>query len=129
MIIIEKKLNKININDAHHAWYLCTHYGRQADIIIEKAKDFENDDALERLIRAELWYCIYHEMTNSLTDFFVRRTGRLYFNTPSVKKYKNIILKDTINYLNWDETRIDSEKEKLELRLQDATTYYTEEFK
>ena len=68
-------------------------------------------------------------MTNSLTDFFVRRTGRLYFNTPSVKKYKNIILKDTINYLNWDETRIDSEKEKLELRLQDATTYYTEEFK
>ncbi|MEP1488662.1 MAG: glycerol-3-phosphate dehydrogenase/oxidase [Algibacter sp.] len=126
---IDKELNKININDAHHAWYLCTHYGRQADIIIDKSHEFENTDDLERLIRAELWYCIYYEMTNSLADFFVRRTGRLYFNTPSVKKYQNIILQDIINYLSWDEARITSEKEKLELRIQDATTYYNEEFK
>ncbi len=127
-IELEKELNLLGITDAYHAWYLCTTYGRQSDIIIDKSKEFENKDALERLIRAELWYCIHYEMTNSLTDFFVRRTGRLYFNIPSVKEYMEIISNDCLNYLNWDSKRMSSEKESLELLLQDATTYYREEF-
>ncbi len=128
-IELEKELNILGVTDAYHAWYLCTTYGRQSDIIIDKSKEFENKDTLERLIRAELWYCIHHEMTNSLTDFFVRRTGRLYFNIPSVKEYMEIISNDCLNYLNWDAKRMASEKENLELLLQDATTYYSKDFK
>ncbi|GAA4942500.1 glycerol-3-phosphate dehydrogenase [Algibacter agarivorans] len=125
---LEIKLLELDISDAYHAWYLCTTYGKQSDIIIDKSKTFDNKDALERLIRAELWYGMHHEMTNSLTDFFVRRTGRLYFNIPSVKKYMKIISDDCANYLNWDSKRIASEVENLELFLQDASTYYNEEF-
>lgn len=125
---LEIKLLDLGISDAYHAWYLCTTYGKQSDIIIDKSKTFDNKDALERLIRAELWYGIHHEMTNSLTDFFVRRTGRLYFNIPSVKKYLEMISNDCANYLNWSTKRITSEKEDLELLLQDATTYYNQEF-
>ncbi len=126
---IEKQLVNIDIKDTYHAWYMCTTYGKQTDIIIEKASTFDNADALECLIRAELWFCIHHEMSNSLTDFFVRRTGRLYFNILSVKKHLDIVLDDSKNYLNWDNNRVNSEKEKLELLIQDATTYYTKEFK
>ncbi|WP_303316762.1 glycerol-3-phosphate dehydrogenase/oxidase [Flavivirga abyssicola] len=126
---IENQLSKLGIVEPYHAWYLCTTYGKQADTIIDKMKDFENEDALERLIRAETWYGIHYEMTNSLTDFFVRRTGRLYFNIPSIKKYLDIVLKDFIMYLNWNESRINSESNNMELLIQDATTYYTEEFK
>ena len=126
---IEKELALIGVTDAYQSWYLCTTYGKQSDIIIKKSKDFNNANTLERLIRAELWFCIHYEMTNSLTDFFVRRTGRLYFNINSVKNYLEIILNDFINYLNWDDNRINSEKEKLGILLQDATTYYDEEFK
>ena len=125
---LEIKLLELGISDAYHAWYLCTTYGKQSDIIIDKSKTFDNQDALERLIRAELWYCIYHEMTNSLTDFFVRRTGRLYFNIPSVKKYMKIISEDCVKYLKWDIKRMTFENENMKLLLEDATTYYEKEF-
>ncbi|GAA4892174.1 glycerol-3-phosphate dehydrogenase [Flaviramulus aquimarinus] len=128
-LYIENQLVKLGITDRYHAWYLCTTYGKQSDTILEKSEDFENKNALERLIRAELWFCIHYEMTNSLTDFFVRRTGRLYFNISSIKKYRDIILNDFINYLNWHADKIVLEKVELELLLQDATTYYNEEFR
>ncbi|WP_366143746.1 glycerol-3-phosphate dehydrogenase/oxidase [Algibacter sp.] len=126
---LELKLSDIGISDSFHAWYLCSTFGKQSDIIIQKSKEFENKNALERLIRAELWYCIHYEIANSLADFFVRRTGRLYFNIPSVRQYMKIISDDFVNYFNWDTKRMASEKENMELLLQDATTYYNEDFK
>lgn len=125
---LEISLLSKGISQTYHAWYLCTTYGKQAEIIIEKSNEFDNKDALERLIRAELWFCIHHEMTNSLTDFFVRRTGRLYFDIPSVKKYLKIISKDCANYLNWDAERLASEEINLNILIQDASTYYDKEF-
>lgn len=125
---IQKQLASLGVFDSYESWYLCTTYGKQSNTIIEKLKDFDNTDVLERLIRAELWFCIHYEMTNSLTDFFVRRTGRLYFNIVSVKNYLEIVLNDCIGYLNWNTKRINYEKEKLQTLLQDATTYYDEEF-
>jgi glycerol kinase len=125
---IEKKMTQFGITDPYQAWYLCTTYGKQSDIIIEKSKGFKNKDVLERLIRAEFWYCIHFEMTNSLADFFVRRTGRLYFNINSIQKYKYLVLKDCIQYLDWEEQRVKEEKAALEMLLKDATTYYNQEF-
>ncbi len=125
---IEKALAELGVNDTYQAWYLCTTYGKQADRIIEKSRDFNNQDTLERLIKAELWFAVHKEMINSLSDFFVRRTGRLYFDIPSVKKYASIVLEDCINYLNWNEERVASEKEQLNMLIQDATTYYDVEF-
>ena len=125
---LEIKLQEMGVSNTYHAWYLCTTYGKQSDIIIDKSKTFENKEALDRLIRAELWYCIHHEMTNGLTDFFVRRTGRLYFDISSVKKYMKLIVEDCINYLNWDTKQIASEKENMKQHLMDATTYYEKEF-
>lgn len=125
---IEKELTDLGATDSYHAWYLCTNYGKQSDMIINKSKDFKNDNALERLIRAELWYTVNYEMANSLVDFFVRRTGRLYFNIISIKMYLEIVIKDMTLYLDWDKEKIASEKEKIELLLQDATTYYSADF-
>ncbi len=67
-------------------------------------------------------------MTNSLADFFVRRTGRLYFNINSIQKYKHLILEDCIQHLDWEEQRVKDEKAALEMLLKDATTYYNHEF-
>ena len=116
------------ISDNYYAWYLSTTYGKQADIVLEKSKEFIGEDRLVALIRAEFWFCVNHEMVNSLTDFFVRRTGRLYFDLPSVKKYIEVILKDCTNYLNWDMERTAFELAHIKVLLEDATTYYTQEF-
>lgn len=125
---LEKKLSNFGSENAYYSWYLCSNYGKQADIIIDKMDSFKNTDISERLIRAELWYCINYEMTNSLPDFFVRRTGRLYFNILSIKKNASLILNDFVYYLNWDKNRIKNETLKLEEILVDATTYYDEDF-
>ncbi|GAB1856922.1 glycerol-3-phosphate dehydrogenase [Flavobacteriaceae bacterium MHTCC 0001] len=131
VIIYQKELQidllTMGISDPYHGWYLCTTYGKKADKIINKSKHF-GKDAVENIIRAELWYGVHFEMVNSLTDFFVRRTGRLYFDIHSVRKYMDIILTDCINYLNWTTERANSEKDQLEELLQDASTYYDKEF-
>ena len=124
---LENRLKNWGIIDPYYAWYLTTTYGKQADIILNKTDFFANDAIEEKLIRAELWYCVYHEMTNSLADFFVRRTGRLYFNIASVSKFKEIIIGDIVEYLDWDDSRLTEEIETLSVLLEDATHYYDEE--
>ena len=124
---LETKLAALGIDDSYYAWYLTSNYGRQATKILHKIDFFADTNVEDRLIRAELWYCIHHEMTNSLVDFFVRRTGRLYFNIASVRKFKELVLKDCIDYLEWDDTRVEKELERLDVLLEDATTYYDTE--
>ncbi len=121
-------LREIGVDDPYYAWYLVSTYGKQADVILRKRSYFANNDPLEQLIRAELWYGVHHEMANGLADFFVRRTGSLYFNINSVKKYADIVLEDFIAYLDWDEARVKRERETLSALVKDATTYYETEF-
>ena len=126
--ILHGKLKKLGITDQYYAWYLCTTYGKQSDIIIKKQADFETTKPLEALIRAELWFCLNHEMTTNLEDFFVRRTARLYFDIDSIKTYLDLIIQDISLYLNWDATAVNIEKSKILQLLKDATTYYEKDF-
>ncbi len=125
---ITKRLKDLGIDNDYQGWYLATTYGKQADAIIDKMNFFLNDSPEERQIRAELWYSVHHEMTNSLADFFVRRTGRLYFDIDSVHQYRLLVQEDMIKYLGWDEARVLKENNYLNLLLQDASVYYEEEF-
>ena len=124
---IELELKELKVNDPYYGQYLVSNYGKQSDIIIGKASYFLNDAIEEQLIRAELWYCIHHEMTNGLSDFFVRRTGRLYFDIHSVHQYRSIVEEDLVKYLGWDEDRLQSENQYLDMLLRDAATYYKHE--
>ncbi|WP_378178800.1 glycerol kinase GlpK [Aquimarina sp. SS2-1] len=124
---INHRLKDIGIQDQHCGWYLTTTYGKQADIILNKVSYFLNDSIDEKLIRSEVWYGVHHEMVNSLADFFVRRTGRLYFDIQSVWQYRSIVQEDLVKYLGWDEKRLEKENHYLDLLLQDASTYYEKE--
>ncbi|MEO1436896.1 MAG: glycerol-3-phosphate dehydrogenase/oxidase [Bacteroidota bacterium] len=69
-----------------HVVDLVYRYGADADVILEKAFELYGkikDPAL-RLLAAEIWYGITYEMCHDLNDFFIRRTGRLYFERPSI---------------------------------------------
>lgn len=125
---ITQQLKDINLEDPHYGWYLVSTYGKQTDIILNKIDYFLNEAVEERLVRAELWYGVHHEMVNSLADFFVRRTGRLYFDIDSVHKFRSIVEEDLIKYLGWDEIRLKTENKYLDILLQDASTYYEKEF-
>ncbi len=125
---LEKQLTDLGVNNPYYAWHLCTTYGKKSNTILDRTSFFASGTIEQRLIRAELWYCINFEMTNSLADFFVRRTGRLYFNIESISKYLDVIISDFVQSLDWDEDRVTKEKGLLNQLIADATTYYNSEF-
>ena len=110
----------------YDAWYLTTTYGRESEVILDKMKTFEDAPEIA-LARAEIWFGIYHEMVSSLEDFFVRRTGRLYFDIGSISVIREAVTKDVKNYLQWDDARLKMEVEKMDELLYDATHYYDKE--
>lgn len=84
---------------------LINRYGSNIDTlfnIIEKLKKQEQNP-LPLLIRAQLHYCIDHEMCLSPSDFFIRRTGALYFDIETVKKWETPLFLYMKDILNWDE--------------------------
>ena len=70
-----------------HAWELVTTYGVQTDQILSLFDAHPDADPAWGLLRAELEFGMSHEMVTSPADFFIRRTGRLYFDIGTVKKY------------------------------------------
>ena len=118
---LEKEMSSMGL-EAYHAWYLVTTYGKQLHVILNQMKNYE-DVAEVALVRAELWFGVHHEMVNSLEDFFVRRTGRLYFDIKSIDKVKDIIVSDLANYLSWSADTRQKELDRLEMLFYDATHY------
>ncbi len=76
----------------YDAWYLVTTYGKQTQTILENYAVVKGKDAATRLILAELQFGVDHEMVQNPMDFFIRRTGRLYFDIGSVRQYKETVL-------------------------------------
>jgi glycerol-3-phosphate dehydrogenase len=109
------------------AWYLVTNYGKAGRNIFEGvlAKKEVN---MKQLILAELQFGIENELVNTLEDFFVRRTGRLYFNIKSVLEHKELVQNEMSNVLNWSKERKEKEEQNLNELIEDATKFYAEDF-
>lgn len=119
---LEEKVLSIGL-EKYHAWYLTTTYGKQSETILEQMNNFEDAPEIA-LARAEAWFVVHHEMVNSLEDFFVRRTGRLYFDIKSIELIRQATVGDIKNYLNWTSQKLKKEQANLNQLLLDATTYY-----
>lgn len=125
---LKNRLESYGNTDSHYAAYLCNTYGRNSDLILDHSSTFKKGTVEEKLIRSELWYCLNYEMTNSLADFFVRRTARLYFNIGSISKHLEVVLKDCKTFLSWDDKKVLDERKLMNELVQDATNYYDQEF-
>lgn len=117
---IEEVCARIEIDGFSHydAWYLVTTYGKQTERILQDYKTFKNNDNALRLIRAELKFCVEHEMVANPMDFFIRRTGRLYFDIDSVRNYLKPVLEDLQKFYGYDDTQKVAFKEKMEHELE-----------
>ena len=110
---IHKQLKPIALTK-QHADYLVHNYGKQTDIILDKFDELTEKDTEKRLLKAEIWFTIQHEMTCTPTDFFLRRTGRLFFNKPSVDAYKDFVVQQFVSYFKWDDATTLIHKNELE---------------
>lgn len=106
------------------ASYLVHNYGKQTDIILDKFDELTSVENVEqRLLKAEIWFTIQHEMTCTPTDFFMRRTGRLFFDKPSVDLLKGFAIKEFKNYFNWNDATTQKQEEELNNKIALATNF------
>lgn len=74
-------------------------YGSNSQEIIDRV-DWKNNDRTLAILLAELNYSVQNEMISELSDFLIRRTGRLYFEKVLADKYApalNIELTDLLS--------------------------------
>jgi len=107
----------------YDAWSLVTTYGKQTEAILIKYEAFENTDIYLKMLRAELSFGIENEMILNPMDFFVRRTGRLYFDIDSIRKYTEPILEDFKQAFNYDDAKIASFKQDIETALDEHSNF------
>ncbi|WP_047788079.1 glycerol-3-phosphate dehydrogenase/oxidase [Tenacibaculum mesophilum] len=99
------------------ASYLVYNYGKQTELILDKFDELNEENIQERLLKAEIWFVIKHEMTCTPTDFFMRRTGRLFFDKPSVDLYKNFVIQEFTSRFNWDENTTLKHQQELDKKI------------
>lgn len=71
----------------YDGWFLVTNYGRQTDQILQIFSTLKDADPYWRLMKAELHFALEYEMIQNPMDFFIRRTGRLYFDIESIRTH------------------------------------------
>jgi len=88
--------------------HLVHKYGTNTDVIIEKAFELYQkiQDPELRIQMAELWYCVHHEMSVSLSDYLIRRTGRLYFQRQGLGNLYPTLAEMMGELLGWNEAQI-----------------------
>ena len=80
------------------AWFLVTTYGKQADIILDTFDSFKDKDPIQALTCAELRFTIDFERVSSPMDFYIRRTGRLYFDIGQLRDTLDVVLEEFRTY-------------------------------
>lgn len=82
---------------------LATKYGSNVETVYQYAGISNNHETykLPKSLYAEVIYGMLHEMVIKPTDFFVRRSGKLYFEIEDVFEYRDGVerlLQDTLGY-------------------------------
>ena len=97
----EIKQTGISINDFKRLFY---RYGMNIDKVSEKAFDFysETRDTKFSWLKAELHYCAENESIATLSDFFIRRTGMIFFYIDEIYDSIDTAADILSEFFNWD---------------------------
>jgi glycerol-3-phosphate dehydrogenase len=99
---------------------LVENFGSQSNVILNNYLTDAEADPQKRLLRATLEFCLYHEMTTTMSDFFVRRTGLLYFDIQQVILHREWVCIHMQKFFSWDNHRRMKELEELDYHLSRA---------
>ena len=92
-------------------------YGTNIDHVLSFIGQAER---LPMTLFAQLYYGIYFESVAKPTDFFIRRTGALFFNMPTVEAYKEAVVNEMQRILSWSESQREQYRKELEQAIQVA---------
>ncbi|MBL7858248.1 MAG: glycerol-3-phosphate dehydrogenase/oxidase [Cyclobacteriaceae bacterium] len=105
---------------------LVTTFGKNTEAILHHfSQRLQGEKPELSLLKAMAYFSVQHEMVVTLEDFFVRRTGLLYFDLPRVRRWNTEVADEFKSLLGWDETRKQQEVESIG-RLAEALTSFNE---
>ncbi|HDZ05328.1 hypothetical protein LCGC14_0069700 [marine sediment metagenome] len=110
----------------HDAWFLVTNYGKQTTKILENYASIVEDDKYVRLAKAELAFGIDFEMVQNPMDFFIRRTGRLYFDIDSVRTLMEPLLAEFKTGFGTDDAKVEEWRTTLKAELKEHSDFSLE---
>lgn len=108
---------------AEEANRLARRYGSNAPRLFRLAgesRDFADRHGLPLGLAAELRYAVEAEMAVKPEDFWIRRTGMLFFDRPGVLKWKDAVQGAMAELLGWSEKQREDYARELARLLQEA---------
>ena len=102
----------------YDAWFLVTNYGKQTETILQTFGSLKDSDIYVRMAKAELHFGIEFEMVQNPMDFFIRRTGRLYFDIDSVRDLMEPLMADFKTIYKVDDAQISEWREELNKQIE-----------
>ena len=119
---IQERITKLGFEEKIAAYFVYN-YGKQTDVILTKFDKLSDADIEQRMIKAEVWFSILYESACSPVDFFMRRTGRAYFNIDSVYKHLNLVLTEFSTHFSWNNEILNKKKDELNKELKSITSF------
>jgi glycerol-3-phosphate dehydrogenase len=119
---IEDQLKPFALS-GYTARYLAENYGRGTDEILKNFLTLPDPEAEVALLKAEALFTVQHEMVVTLADFFVRRTGLLYFEIRKVVRHKEAIGDYMKELLHWTDDQLTNELQKMNQLIRDVTDF------
>ena len=92
-------------------------YGTNIDQVLAYTKDASS---LPKAVHAQLLYGIHHESVAKPVDFFIRRTGALFFHIAMVEAYQEAVIDEMQRLLGWKEDQKALYIQELEAELKNA---------
>jgi len=118
ILSIKSRLKSLNLPE-NKADYLVRNYGKQANFILEV---FEKEK-FKNLVEAEVWFSLRYDSTITLIDFFLRRTGKINFDSLNVLAEAKLTQSQFAAYLKWNKESEDEAFKSLENYLNSVTTF------
>jgi glycerol-3-phosphate dehydrogenase len=115
---VKQRLKTLGL-DCSKAEYLVNTYGKQCDEILDYARNYDED----KLIKAEAYFSLSEEGCVHLSDFFVRRTGMIYFSPGEVEVHLDAVAEVFSEYNKWNKTTCNKEKKAILQELKNTTTF------
>ena len=106
---------------------LASFYGSNVDYLFDYANILKNNTyGLPASLAARVAYAVQHELGCTPSDFFIRRTGALYFNIKQVITYKEQVCQMMKSLLGYSEDQMESYRIDLEQQIEAATSFREE---
>ena len=117
---------KVDGFSEYDAWFLVTNYGKQTELILEKYSQLKIKDPYVRMAKAELHFGVEYELVTNPMDFFIRRTGRLYFDIHSMRELIDPVIEELTKLLKSNKDETDEWRNILESELEAHSNFSVE---